>query len=395
MKPKGLSVMVLFASVVLFTICFSTCSSEKASRETNGAALSLKEIQDMLSASGVHDPFVPQAPLGLTIDPSSIPKDNPITKAKVALGRQLYFDQRLSKDKTISCATCHHPSKGWTDHAPVSTGIGGQQGGRSAPTVMNRIFGKTQFWDGRAASLEEQALGPIGNPIEMGFSAEEAAKRLNSIPGYEVQFKKIFGGPATPERIGRAIAAFERTVLAGASPQDYYEEAQFFLGGEPDENESPEDRKRRERVLADYNAHKLSASAERGSQLYFGKASCNLCHDGQNFTDEEFHNIGVGMDKKEPDLGREEVTKNEKDRGKFKTPSLRNVAQTAPFMHDGSQKTLMEVVEFYDKGGHPNTWLSGKMKPLELTAQEKEDLVKFLEEGLTGVVTPVTEPRLP
>jgi len=358
--------------------------------------LPLEEIEQRLQDPEAHVPFVPEAPLGLGDRlAEAIPADNPLTPAKVELGRQLYFDKRLSRDGSVSCATCHDPAKGWTDVAPVSTGIEGQKGGRSAPTVINRAFGLTQFWDGRAASLEEQAVGPIANPIEMGFTTEEAAATLNEIPGYRVQFEAVFGGPASPDAIGKAIAAFERTILSGANKNDYFEQALPYFDFEPDEDEDPEFIARVERVLGLEEEHRMSLSAERGRELFFGKASCSQCHVGIDLTDEQFHNIGIGMDAEEPDLGRFVVTGDEADKGAFRTPTVRNVALTAPYMHDGSLATLMEVVEHYDQGGTKNPWLSDKIFPLNLTDQEKQDLVRFMEEALTGPITEVEVPRLP
>ncbi len=280
------------------------------------------------------------------------PADNPMTPAKVALGRLLYFDKRLSKDATVSCATCHDPNKGWTDQAPVSTGIRGQHGTRNAPTVLNAAYSDYQFWDGRAASLEEQAAGPIGNPVEMGFNARGVEARLSKIEGYRPLFAAAFGDKkVTLERVVKAIASFERTAITGDSPYDRYE-------------------------AGDRTA--LSADQQAGMALFFGKANCSVCHTGPNFTDGDFHNIGVGMAAKRPDLGRYEQTKLERDRGAFKTPTLRNLADTFPYMHDGSVKTLAEVVDFYDKGGEKNPWLSSDIHPLGLTAREKRQLVAFL-----------------
>ncbi len=355
----------------------------------------LEEIRAWLETPGIHDPFLPESPLGLPEDLSEfIPADNPLTRARVRLGEQLYFDKRLSRDGTVSCATCHDPARGWTDNAPVSTGIDGQKGLRSAPSVLNRLLGKTQFWDGRAASLEEQALGPIGNPIEMGFSPEEAAERLNAIEGYRLQFEAVFGGPATPERIAQAIAAFERTILAGASKNDYYERALPWFEWDPEEEEDEEWVEIGLRILEEERQNRMSEAARRGRELFFGKAQCSTCHFGPDLTDEQFHNLGIGLDR--PDAaGRAAVTGKDEDWGKFKTPGLRNIALTAPYMHDGSLATLEEVVEHYNKGGTPNRNLSGNIFPLKLTKEEVRDLVTFLEEGLSGERPPVRTPRLP
>jgi cytochrome c peroxidase len=356
----------------------------------------VSEIRAMVQEPTLHTAFVPTAPLGITTPLAEvIPADNPLTRAKVELGRQLYFDPRLSRDGTVACASCHHPERGWADGAPVSTGIEGQKGGRSAPTIVNRLLGPTQFWDGRAASLEEQALGPIQNPIEMGFTHEEALALLNSIEGYKLQFEAVFGGPATAERLGKALASFERTVVSGASKWDHYEQALPYFDYEPEDGDEPEFLAKMQRILEAEKEHRLSDAAVRGRDLFFGKAQCSACHVGQDLTDESFHNLGIGMEAQEPDLGRFVVTQNEKDKGAFRTPTVRNIALTAPYMHDGSLKTLREVVEHYAKGGTKNPWLSEKIFPLELGEEEKQDLVTFLEEGLTGEITQVAIPRLP
>jgi len=388
---------LLIASPVLLAGLPLLAAQDSVAGRTDDRAvpgtLSLEELRARLAAPDAHKPFVPERPLGITADLASlIPADNPLTPAKVDLGQQLYFDKRLSRDGGTSCATCHDPAKGWTDTAPVSTGIGGQTGGRSAPTVVNRILGATQFWDGRAASLEEQAVGPIANPIEMGFTHEEAVARVNAIPGYALQFEAVFGGPATIDGIGKAIAAFERTILSGASKNDYFEQALPFFEYEPDEDEDPAFLARMEQVLLLEETHRMSLQAERGRELFFGEAGCSACHVGQDLTDELFHNIGIGTG---VDAGRVAVTGDEKDTGAFKTPSLRNIVLTAPYMHDGSLETLMDVVRHYNLGGDGNAHLSDKVFALNLTEQEMQDLVRFMEEALTGTVTEVEVPDLP
>jgi cytochrome c peroxidase len=296
-----------------------------------------------------------------------VPADNPQTDAKVRLGMQLYFDTRLSADNTISCATCHKPDTGWAHHAPTDTGIKGQVGGRNSGTIVDAAHMKFQFWDGRAGSLEEQALGPIHNPIEMGETLENVVRKLNAIPGYKQQFQEVFGTDVTTDGIAKAIAAFERTVVSGPSPYDRY-------------------------IMGDRNA--MSAAAVRGMKIFNGKGHCTPCHSGPMFSDQGFHNLGVGMNKPKPDVGRIEVTKDPKDWGRFKTPGLRNVAVTFPYLHDGSEKTLMDVVEFYNRGGIPNRNLDPLMQPLNLTGQEKENLVAFLE-ALTGPFPVLETPPLP
>ena len=303
-------------------------------------------------------------PAGLPDVP--VPDDNPMTAAKVELGKQLYFDKRLSRDNTISCASCHDPEKGWSNGEQFATGVRGQKGGRSSPSLINSAYNYFQFWDGRAGSLEEQALGPIQNPIEMDLTLKELEERLNKIPGYRRQFKRVFGADRVKSNdVAKAIAAFERTILAGDSPYDRF-------------------------VAGDKKA--LSESAQRGMDLFFNKAVCTACHRLPNFTDNGFHNIGVGMDKAKPDAGREAISKLEGDRGSFKTPTLRDIALTAPYMHDGSLATLEAVIDHYDKGGVKNPQLDEEIFPLNLTEQQKKDLVTFLKEGLTSSQFPKVEP---
>jgi len=293
------------------------------------------------------------------------PKDNPSTPEKVALGKQLYFDGRLSADNKVSCATCHDPSKGFSNGDQFATGVEGKKGGRNSPTVINSAFQKFQFWDGRAASLEEQALGPIQNPIEMNLTLDAVVTKLNGIEGYKKQFQQVFGTDVTSEGIAKAIAAYERTLLSGDAPYDRFK-------------------------AGDKSA--LSESAQRGMKLFFGKANCSACHSGPNFTDNAFHNIGVPG----TDAGREVISKSLGDRGSFKTPTLRDVARSAPYMHDGSLKTLEEVVAHYAKGGTAHAQLDEEVYELKLNDEQKADLVTFLKEGLSGASYPMhTAPELP
>jgi cytochrome c peroxidase len=387
---------LLTVSVVLVGLPLLPAQDQVSGRSDDRAVagtLGLDEIRERLAAPDAHTSFVPERPLGITDDLADhIPADNLLTPAKVDLGRQLFFDRRLSRDGSVSCATCHDPAKGWADAAPVSTGLGGQTGGRSAPTVVNRMLGATQFWDGRAASLEEQAVGPIANPIEMGFTHEDAVARVSAIPGYAMQFQAVFGGRVDIDRIGMAIAAFERTILSGANKNDYFERALPLFEYEPDEDEDPEFLARVERILMLEETHRMSLQAENGRGLFFGKAGCSACHVGQDLTDELFHNIGIATG---VDLGRAAVSGEGSHTGAFKTPSLRNILHTAPYMHDGSKATLMDVVRHYNLGGDGNAHLSDKVFPLGLTEQEMQDLVRFMEEALTGHVTEVEVPRLP
>ena len=328
-----------------------------------------------------------------------IPDDNPITRAKVELGRQLYFDTRLSSDNTISCASCHHPDKGYGFDTQFGVGVDGQEGGRNSPVSYNRIVSKAQFWDGRADSLEAQAVGPIANPIEMGNTHEACVKSLAAIPVYKKQFEKIFDDGVNIDNVGKALATFERTLVTAPAPYDYYAPIEQFEKVFADDleeiDDDPELKEKYDALKKAADENSMSESAVRGMKLFAKKAKCAECHAGANFTDEQYHNLGVGMDAEKPDWGRFDVTKKEKDKGAFKTPTLRNVSLSAPYMHDGSQKTLEEVVEWYNKGGHKNKWLSDKMKPLELNDQEKKDLVAFMKEGLTSSFPKVNMERLP
>ncbi len=327
--------------------------------------------------------------------------ENPLTRAKIELGRQLYFDTRLSADNTISCASCHHPDEGYAKHTQFGVGIDGQQGGRNSPVSYNRIVSGPQFWDGRAASLEEQAVGPIANPIEMGNTHEAAVETVKGIEGYVLQFEKVFPEEGcTIDTIGKAIATFERAIVTGPSAYDYYDRLKPYRKME--QVDIDELKAEDAEFAADYDAlvkasqeNPMSESAIRGHDLFFSeRVGCAGCHAGANFTDEKYHNLGVGMDAEEPDLGRYEVTKDEKDRGAFKTTTIRNVVHSAPYMHDGSQATLEEVVEWYNKGGHPNPQLDEKVKKLDLNEQEKKDLVEFMK-AVTGDFPPVETGRLP
>lgn len=309
---------------------------------------------------------VPEVPLGLP--PVPIPDDNPMTLEKIELGKMLYFDTRLSRDKTISCATCHDPQMAWAEHKATSEGIEGQFGQRNAPTVINSAYAKEQFWDGRAATLEEQALGPIENPIEMGHKLPAMIQELNELGPYKERFQKVFGTGITGEGIAKAIAAFERTVLSGNSPHDRY-------------------------VNGDESA--LTEAQKRGWQLFDN--TCSTCHTPPLFSNYRYYNAGVGMDKQEPDPGRKNVTGRDSDMGKFRVPALREVANTGPYFHDGSAKTLQEAVALMAGGGKDNPSLSAMMKAVraeDLTEQDQKDLAEFLK-ALSGTYTIVQAPNLP
>ena len=312
-------------------------------------------------------------PFGLEETKVVIPEDNPLTKEKVELGRLLFFDKRLSQDNTIACANCHLAKFAFTDGKPVSTGIRGQKGGRSAPASINRVFSSAQFWDGRAATLEAQSVGPFTNPIEHGFANYDVMMaKMMKIPGYRKLFMQVFGeDKITIDNVGKAIASFQRTVLSGNSPADRFDQGQ-------EEGAIP-------------------AAAQHGLILFREKARCTKCHSGFNFTDEKFHNLGLGWDDNKVDLGRYMVTKNAEDIGAFKTPTLREIARSAPYTHDGRFKTLEEVVNFYNQGGVKNPHQDPLIIPLDLTDEEKRDLVAFLHtlngEGWQHVTAPKSFPK--
>ncbi len=333
-------------------------------------------------------------PLGLTEAPKT-PLENPMTVARWELGRRLYFDHALSSDGTISCASCHDPKRGFTDQSPVSIGILGGKGGMSAPTVMNSSFAFRQFWDGRAASLEEQAQGPPTNPIEMFAEKEGDAwhllvLRIRKKEDYTPKFLEAFGTEPTRDAIAMAIAAYERTVFNGNSIHDRAELAMKFRVIEEEGTKFEIQPKDYAKVLKEAFAKKdvtalsalklqdekkLDEVAEQISQgriLFFGKARCNLCHVGQNFSDSQFHNIGVGVkDGKltggflgrfgSQPIGHKDPTLV----GATKTPGLRGLVSTAPYLHDGSEKTLEAVIDFYDRGGNAHEFLSPKMRDLQ------------------------------
>jgi cytochrome c peroxidase len=315
---------------------------------------------------------IPAGPLGTEIDLEQLgdPRPGqigtlPPTPERVRLGRWLFYDRRLSADGTVSCGTCHRPEHAFSEPTPVSTGIRGQKGARKAPTFINQAVTIYPhfFWDGRAGSLEDQVLGPIANPAEMGNSHTSMIETLSRVRGYLPYFEEAFGtAEITKERVAKAIADYERTRMSGNSPWDRW------------------------RYNRDQSA--VSDQVKQGHELFFGKAQCVQCHLGHNFTDSRFHNIGVGWDPRTgtfKDEGRWIVSKNEieqqfgeADRGSFKTPTLREVTKRAPYMHDGSLATLRDVVELYNRGGNKNPYLDRKIAPRGLTDAEVDALVAFL-----------------
>ena len=298
-------------------------------------------------------------PAGLP-EKRNAPKDNPLADARVALGRRLFFDPVMSADGTVSCATCHRPDHGFASSEPIAIGIAGRKGTRNAPSLLNRAFGKTFFWDGRVASLEEQAIKPIVNEVELGNSYAVLLKKLSSDEAIVKQFATAFDGDVksadkvvTKENIGRALAAFQRTLLIGNSPIDAFQ-------------------------MGDHSA--MTTKERQGFWLFESRAGCWKCHSGVNYADEKFHNTGVSFGTKNRDTGRFQATEKDADKFAFKTPTLRGVLHTAPYRHDGSLKTLKEVVEFYNKGGAPDDQrLDSRMSALGLDDEEIEHLVLFLK----------------
>lgn len=288
-----------------------------------------------------------------------------VTDRRVELGKKLFFDPILSRDGKVSCASCHKVDHAFSDDKPVSVGINGQKGDRNTPTVFNAANLKLLFWDGRAKSLEEQALGPIENPKEMGEKIENVLKKLNNHSYYSKEFQAIFGTTSiTSFHLANVIATFERTLISKDSDYDRY------LQGKP-------------------NA--LSGSALKGWNLFFGKAMCFECHKGSDFTDGDFHNIGLPIT---DDVGRGKISQNAQDVRKFKTPTLREVANTAPYFHNGQFETLEQVIAFYNAGGGEDTYKDPLKKALNLSEQEQKDLIIFLK-ALTGRQPKVIPPSLP
>lgn len=297
-------------------------------------------------------------------DTIPFPKDNPYTPEKAALGKMLFFDTRLSRDKNLSCASCHSPSFGWEVPFDKAIGAGGKPLGRHAPTALNQAWSKNLFWDGRAPTLEAQARGPIEAAVEMDLPMATAVTRLKAVQGYVTAFAKAFPKDGLNETtVLQAIATFERTIVTGDTPFDRW-------------------------VRGDAKA--LSPEARRGFVLFTGKANCAACHTGWNFTDDKFHDVGLPG----TDIGRMGVTKASADQNAFKTPSLRETAARAPYMHDGSVATLEAVVAHYVQGGLDRPSRSPLVKPVPLNGQDVQDLVAFMR-SLSSPNTTLAMPNLP
>ena len=351
--PLSIAFLALYVSIVLVAENISATDDPRA------VPVIGPEIVDAMKV----------LPGGLTALPDvPVPADNPQSPAKVELGKRLFFDTRLSGDFKSSCSSCHSPDKAFTDGLPRSKGFNGVLLRRNSPTVLNAAFNAAQFWDGRAATLDEQCKGPLLSPDEMNMVDEtHLIARLNAVPEYRRDFQTVFGSGPSLDNVARAVAAFERTLVTPNARFDQY-------------------------VSGNKNA--LTDQEKRGLIVFFGRGACSECHKGANFSDNLYHNLGSTTVKGNPDdLGRFEITRKEEDRGAFKTPSIRNVALTAPYMHDGSSATLEDVVEFYDRGGGDGPNKDKLIYKLNLSPAEKSDLVAFLK-TLTGTLPHVDVPQM-
>ncbi len=341
-----------------FLLCLVLLAASTANAQQNNGAAGIGDSSSKPRAASQKLIPLPQT--------APAPKDNPTTPAKVELGKMLFFDPRLSGDNKMSCATCHIPEKAYGDGLARSPGAGGKPLPRNTPTCLNVGFFNRFFWDGRADSLEEQALGPIQSPAEMNQNLDELETELAAIPGYAAEFKKVFGARPNRSGVAQALAAFQRTLVTAPSPFDRY------LAGDKDA---------------------LSEDAKRGLELFQGEAGCVRCHNGPLLSDGKFYRLGESFQ----DEGRASVTKKQEDRYRFRTPTLRNVAQTGPYMHNGSLKTLDDVVAFYYRGV-PVSGRDGLPLDAEaLTAQSFSEIgliVEFLN-SLTGKAPAVKPPKLP
>ena len=321
--------------------------------------------QKQQQTAGFQPEILPLPPQLTTYEAMTIPPDNPMTPEKVALGRQLFFDERLSGDGSRSCYSCHVCEKGLTDGLAKSVGAFNKQLPRSSPTLWNIGYHKEFYWDGRSPSLEKQAMA-AWTGANMGAKADEIAAKLNALQGYKAQFQKVFGADATPDNIVKAIAAFERTIISGDTAWDRYRAG---------------------------NQSALNASATRGWNI-FQAIKCTNCHDGALLTDQQYHNVGIGMDQKEPDVGRFKVTNKPEDTGAFKTPTLRDIAESAPYFHDGSAATLEDAVDIMLGGGKANPYLDKKnLEKRNVLPEQREDLLNFLR--ALNVECTLKKPALP
>jgi cytochrome c peroxidase len=328
--------------------------------------LSSLSVHPENSQSGTADYPVPRG-----FPPIPWPQDNRYSPTRAELGRVLFFDGRLSANGRVSCAFCHKPEHAFSSGTPLSEGVNGKAGTRHPPTLINRGWGKSQFWDGRALTLEVQIIIPLTNPDEMGMTVDQVVERIRGIKGYGPLFAAAFGDDTISfDRIAKAVATFERTIVSGDSPYDRY-------------------------AAGDKSA--LTKQQKDGLDFFNKKGECAECHSGPNFSDEKFANIGVGMDRTPADPGREAVTHKRSDRGKFKVPTLRDLARRAPYMHDGSVRTLADILELYAKGGLPNPHLDTRLTPFYLDSETRENLLAFLDslngDGWQKITAPAVLPQ--
>ena len=335
---------------ILFVV--AACQSNKDKEVTTDKEKPAK-VDEALVAAKVQFELLGDVP---------IPEDNPMTDEKIELGKQLFFDPRLSGDDSLSCMSCHLPNEGFGDGLATFIGFEDFEGARNSQTIINSAFYKELFWDGRAASLEEQALGPIQDPGEMNLSLDELVKKLNEVPEYVEAFQDVFESDITPDTVAKALAAFQRTIVITDTAFDRY------LQGDDDA---------------------INAEAKEGMKLFVDKSGCISCHNGPLLSNNDYHNTGLSGDD-----GRYAVTDDEADKGKFRTPGLRGASHTAPFMHDGSLATLEDVVNYYNAGGGGDANKDPLKKPLGLTPEEVKQLVAFLE-SMSGEVPEVSIPSLP
>src|SRR6185369_6953567 len=338
-------------SLVLLAIIFVAACSSNVRQSSGGFQPELQPLPAQLS----------------TYEPMPIPPDNPMTPEKIALGRQLFFDERLSADGSKSCYSCHVCEHGLSDGLPKAIGAGNKQLPRSSPTLWNIGYHHQFYWDGRSDSLEAQAMAAWkGGNMGVGEKTGEIVAKINTLQDYKTQFQKVFQSDATPENMMKAIAAFERTIISGDTAWDRWK-------------------------AGDNTA--ISMSAYRGWNI-FQAIKCNNCHDGVLFTDQQYHNIGIGMDQTEPDPGRGKVTNKPEDTGAFKTPTLRDIARSAPYFHDGSAKTLEEAVDIMLAGGKENQYLDKKnLQAHKILPEQREDLLNFLRS--LNVDCKLSKPPLP
>jgi len=325
--------------------------------------------------AAVHSQSPPPASSNFSAPPGlpaiAWPEDNPYSPARAELGKILFFDGRLSANGMVSCASCHDREHAFAGSTPLSKGVTGKPGVRHVPTLINRAWGKSQFWDGRAPALEAQVIFPITDPEEMGMTAESVVEKVRGIQGYAPLFAAAFGDSTVNfERIAKALATFQRTIVSGNSAYDRY-------------------------LAGDKSA--LTKQQKDGLDFFNKKGECAECHSGPNFTSEKFANIGIGMDRGHPDPGREAISKKRGDLGKFKVPTLRDVARRSPYMHDGSVKALGEVLDIYARGGLPNPHLDTRLTPFYLDEQTKQNLLSFLDslngEGWQKITPPAAFPQ--